>query len=445
MPQVPTFVDHRRYRQRRIKLAWGTSLVSKIATVGVQVLAVPLVYRTLGERGYAAYASVTASAGLIGILNLGIGGSLVTPIAEAAACQDQRRQAVLVQAGLAPLFLLCLLGSIAAIPIVTFVPLKVLFGKVGAEGSSDLRLAALIAVCGTLCAIPLSSVSFLRQAYQEMHISNLIGTSANLFLLSALLVAVKESASLSVFVAAFVLIPVGSSALNFGLLFLKRRFLLRREGGSTWVEGRRLLADGIRFLGASFSNVLVYQWPVYWITRSLPASTSSKYAICMQAIVLPIGFVTGLLQPLWSSTADARARSDHSWLDRQIYRYRAMIFGVGGSAFLVMLIFGERLVRLWLRKPLDLDWQIRGFLGIYIMLAIWESFQFIIALGFGRLRGATMAVFQRAIVFAIAVPILTMMGGTKLLWCGMCCSILFWTAWRLPKLLRAPQSEMSKV
>jgi O-antigen/teichoic acid export membrane protein len=440
---VKASVDHRHHRKHRIKLAWGTSLLSKAATIGVQVLAVPLVYRALGQGGYAAYAAVTASAGLIGVLNLGIGGSLVTPIAEAAARRDEPRQTVLVQAGLIPLFLLCLVGSIAVIPIVAFVPLSTLFGRVGATASSDLRIAALIAVSATLAAIPLSAVSYLRQAYQELHISNLIAAGTNLLLLAALLVAARRSTAVAVFVAVFVLIPLSANILNFGLLFGRRRFLLRLDGRAIWEHSRHLLVDGIRYLSASFSNVLVYQWPVYWIVRSLPASASSTFAICMQATILPIGFVLGLFQPLWSSTADAMARADHDWIDRQMRRGRAITIAFGCCAFLTMLLFGERLLHLWLRKPVALDWPVRGLMGAYILLATWENFHFVTALGMGRLREATMAVFQRAIGFAIAVPVLTMTGGVRALWFGMCCSILFWTAWRLPRLLHTQLATKS--
>src|SRR5208283_4166291 len=123
-------VTHRRQRQQRMVWAWSTSLLSKVVTIGVQLLAVPLVYRALGQGGYAAYAAVTAAAGLIGVLNLGMGGSLVTPIAEAAARSDEREQAMLVQAGLGPLVLVCLFGLVAVIPVVAFVPLSTLFGRV---------------------------------------------------------------------------------------------------------------------------------------------------------------------------------------------------------------------------------------------------------------------------------------------------------------------------
>lgn len=434
---VKSTVDHRHHRQKRIKLAWGTSLLSKGATIGVQVLAVPLVYHALGEGGYAAYAAVTASASLIGILNLGLGGSLVTPIAEAVARQDERRQAELVQAVLVPLALMCLLGFIVAIPLVAFLPLSTLFGRVGATGSLDLRIAALIAFTATLAAVPVSAVGFLRQAYQEMHFSYLVGAASNALLCIALVVAAKQSTSLAVFVAIFVLVPLGGNALNFVCLLRQRRFLLRRQGAIAWKDRSHLLTDGIHFLGASFTSVLVYQWPVYWMARSTPASNSSLFAICIQATVLQLGFVSGLLLPMWSPVADARARAEHHWLDIQVKRGRAVVVAVGGSALLTMLFFGERLIHLWLRKPIALGWQIRGLIGAYILLAIWESFHFIVALGFGRLREATTAVFQRSCVFALAVPLLAALGGPKAIWCGMCFSILLWTAWRLPRLLQA--------
>jgi hypothetical protein len=142
------------------------------------------------------------------------------------------------------------------------------------------------------------------------------------------------------------------------------------------------------------------------------------------------------MQPLWSSTADALAKADHLWIDGQIRRGRTLILVVGGCAFVTYLFLGERVLHLWLRKPITLDWPVRGLMGAYILLAMWEQYHFYIALGFGRLREATAAQFQRAIVFGLSVPLLTVIGGVKALWIGMCCSILLWTAWRLPRLLQ---------
>ena len=434
-PPVDPSLDARRDRINRLQLAWITSLLSTVTTVAIQLLAIPLVYRSLGESGYAAYASITAAAGVIGILNLGIGGSLVTPLAAAAAEGDEGRQAVLVQAGLAPLIALSLMGMAVVIPVVAWLPPKTLLGKAAVGSASGLHAAILIAVTVALASIPLSSIDVLRQAFQQLHISNLLGAASNVAVCLALLLAAHESTALMVFIAAFTLPPLAFKIGNWGCLLGRKRYLLRMPHRFPRRESRRLLGDGLRYVLASFSFVLVYQWPVYWIARTLPASESAPFAISMQIVLLSLSFALGFLRPVWSSTADAHARRDHAWLDGQIKKGGLTIVLASVGVLAAMLLVGQPMVRIWIRQPITLGWQTRGLIGALILLSVWEQFHFLVTLGLGQLREAAIAIFQRAFVFALVAPLLTALGGPKALLCGICCSILFWTAWRLPRLL----------
>jgi hypothetical protein len=195
---------------------------------------------------------------MLSVFNLGIGGSLVTPLTEAIAKQNKREQAVLVQAGLGPLIIACIVGAVLVIPTVALLPLSTLFGRVGATGSWDLRVAVVIAVSMTLATIPLNAVGYLRQAYQEMHLTNLIATGFNILLLIALLVAARRSKAIVVFVTIVLIIPLCNSALNFVLLMVQRPFLLRRQQRIGWGERRRFRAC-ILF---SMAGVLGSQNPV---------------------------------------------------------------------------------------------------------------------------------------------------------------------------------------
>jgi O-antigen/teichoic acid export membrane protein len=434
-PPMARRPEARRDRTNRIQLAWSTSLLSTVTTVAIQLLAIPLVYRSLDESGYAAYASITAAAGVIGVLSLGVGGSLVTPLAAAGAEGDEERQAVLVQAGLAPVIALCLIAMAVVIPIVAWLPPKTLLGKASVGSAVDLHAAILIAVTTALASIPLSTIDVLRQAFQELHVSNLLGAASNVVVCLALLLAAHDSTALVVFIAAFTLPPLAFKIGNWGCLFGRKRYLARMPNRFPRRECQRLLGDGLRYVLASFSFVLVYQWPVYWIARTLPASKSAPFAISMQIILLSISFAMGFLRPMWSSTADAHARGDHAWLDRQIKNGRVTIVLAGVGVLAAMLLVGQQMVRIWIRQPIMLGWQTRGLIGTLILLSIWEQFHFLLMLGLGQLRQVSMAIFQRAFVFALVVPLLTALGGPKALLCGICCSILFWTAWRLPRLL----------
>jgi O-antigen/teichoic acid export membrane protein len=202
-------------------------------------------------------------------------------------------------------------------------------------------------------------------------------------------------------------------------------------------ECQLLLGDGLRYVLASFSFVLVYQWPVYWIARTLPASESAPFAISMQIVLLALSFALGFLRPMWSSTADAQARGDHVWLGRQITKGRLTIALAGVGVLAGILLVGQQIIRMWIRQPIMLGWQTRGLIGAIILLSIWEQFHFLLMMGLGQLRQVSIAIFQRAFAFALVVPLLAALGGPKALLCGICCSILFWTAWRLPRLLHA--------
>ena len=252
---------------------------------------------SLGESGYAAYASITAAAGVIGVLNLGVGGSLVTPLAAAAAEGDEERQAVLVQAGLAPVIALCLAGMAVVIPLVAWLPPKTLLGKAGAGSPSDLHTAIFIAVTVALASIPLSSIDVLRQAFQQLHISNLLGAASNV---SRLPCAVARRALLRgpyglhrrLYAAA-----AGLQDRQLGMPRRSKRYLLRMPHRFPRRESQRLLGDGLRYVLASFSFVLVYQWPVYWIARTLPASESAPFAISMQIVLLRTFLRPGIPSP----------------------------------------------------------------------------------------------------------------------------------------------------
>ena len=79
----------RHQRTRRLFSAWVTSAPSKFVTLLVQVIAIPIVYRSLGPGQFAAYAAVTAVVSILNFLNLGMGGALVTPLARATADRDR--------------------------------------------------------------------------------------------------------------------------------------------------------------------------------------------------------------------------------------------------------------------------------------------------------------------------------------------------------------------
>lgn len=343
-------VGSRRSSIRTVRLAWGSLLVSKVVTFATQILAIPTAYRALGPDGFAAYAAVTAAANLVWALNLGIGGALVTPIAEAAARGDRRREAELVQAGLAPLVIISFCGAILAIPILCFLPLETLFGKAAATGLPGIRVAAVIAMTATLLTIPLSGIEALRQAYQEIHIGIAIGTVFNFVMCCGLLIAARFSTNLIVFVAVFVIPPLLTRIVSSWTLLRSRSYLLQcQDLSAVRALATSLLGDGVLYLASSYSGMLAYQWPIYWVTKHESTAISSAFAICTQIVLVPVSSIMGMIQPLWSPIADARTREDFGWLRKQLLKLSLTIVAIGSMVMLTLSIGGT----FWANSGLD--------------------------------------------------------------------------------------------
>jgi O-antigen/teichoic acid export membrane protein len=425
------------HRTRRLVSAWLTILPSKGLTLLVQVIAIPTVYRAIGPAQFAAYAAVTAAVSILGFLNLGMGGALVTPLAQAAADRNHGREQSLVAATLIPICAIAILALCIALPLLWLMPLGTLFGLAArTTPPQPLRIAVLLACVGTIGAVPLSVIDSARQAYQEMHVSNLFGTLANAVLCVGLLLTAWWAPTLPVFVAVTALSPLAVRLLNAVMLFARRPYLLApRLGSGSWPLVRSLAADGLSYMGAAaLANVLIYQWPVYYMARVRPPLESSTFAVSLQLILLALSLGISLVQPLWPAVADAVARADHAWIIRTIQRARAASLAYGACGLLAFGFMMNLILRLWLHRPIHLSPAICWLAGTYLLLAAWEYVYWPLALGLGAMRPASHLVFLRAAILAAFVPLAARYGqvGITVL---LCASVIFVTAWIYPLLL----------
>lgn len=426
----------RHQRTRRLFSAWVTSAPSKFVTLLVQVIAIPIVYRSLGPGQFAAYAAVTAVVSILNFLNLGMGGALVTPLAQAAADKDRYREASLLRSALLPVIALAIAGLAIALLLLSVLPLQTLFGLAAtATPGPALRAAAMLACIGTAVALPLSVVESVRQAYQELHVNNLLNTLSNGILCLGLLLASWLAPTLPAFVAVTAFGPLVVRVLNVALLFHRRPYLLAMRRSVSWSQARCLARDGLSYLGgAPIASVLLYQWPVYYMARARAPLESSTFAVFVQLILLTLSFGMSLALPLWGATADAVARADFAWIKKVVRRARvaALAYGICGLA-----VFGLKanyVLSLWLHRTFYLDRRLCWLGGFYVLLAMWESVHWPMALGLGAMRPASGAAFWRALAFAASVPLLISHGGAALM-ASLCTSVIATTAWYYPVLV----------
>jgi O-antigen/teichoic acid export membrane protein len=436
----------RRERTQRLYSAWITSLASKGFTLLVQLIAIPLVYRALGPGQFAAYAALASAISVMGVLNLGMGGALVTPLAQAAARNERSREARIVSSTLLPLMAIGAAAAAAALPALLLLPLPTLFGlAASATPGWELRTATIIAGMGTLTTLPLSAIESLRQAYQEVHLNNLFGAFANALICLGLLIVSWLSPTLPAFVAIVALGPPAVRVLNAALFFNSRRYLAPIHRSLCWRWTRQLAKDGSSYIGAStIGAALLYHWPVYLVARVRPPLESSTFAVFTQLIVLVLSFGMGFAQPLWGATADAVARSDRQWVDTAIRRARIVSLAYGISALMVFGLAANSILTLWLHRPFYLSREVWWLAGAYVLLAMWEFIHWPFTLGMGALRAVSEAQLGRSVLFAASVPLAILYGDLGLI-TALCASVIFTTAWYYPLLLARSRERLGLV
>ena len=429
--------DERKQRRWRIISAWLTSAPSKVFTLLVQVIAVPVVYRSLGPAQYTAFASVTALVWVINFLNLGMGGALVTPLAQAVAVRDWHREANLLQATFMPLVAIAVIALAIGFPLLSVLPLPTLFGLAAtAVPGPALRSAALIASVGTVAAVPLSAVESVRQAYQELHVNNVLNTLCNALLCFGLLVTSWLKPTLPAFVAVIVFVPLAVRILNAALLFLRRPYLLVLRPKVQWPQATSLIRDGMSYMGAAaIAGVLVYQWPVYYMGRVRPPVETSNFAVFTQLLLVTLSLSTNLALPLWGAIADACARRDYPWVTTLVRRARVCAVAYGLCGMVVFGLASNIILRFWLHKSFPTNVRLCWLAGMYVLLATWETVHWPMALGLGAIRAASAAMFWRTLAFAVSVPLVIAYGATGVI-AALCLSVAAATLWYYPLLLK---------
>jgi O-antigen/teichoic acid export membrane protein len=434
--EVDDQVDMRRQRRRRLASAWLTLVPSKAITLLVQIIAVPIVYRALGPVQFAAYAALTSVASIFGLFNLGMGGALVTPLAQAAAEREHVREASLFTSTLIPMGVIAGIGLCIMLALLWLAPLRLLFGVAAtAAPPRAMRAAAAFACVGTIAAIPLSVADSARQAYQEMHLNNLFGTLTNAILCVGLLLVAWFVPTLPAFVAVMALSPFAVRMLSAAILFVRRPYLLAPGGRGSWPLVRSLAGDGLSYMGAAvIASILLYQWPVYYMARARPPLESSAFAVYLQLILLFVSFGVSLAQPLWPAIADAVARADRAWVMGAVRRARAVSLVYGACGMLALGLMSNVLLRLWLHRRIAVQPVACWLAGTYLLLASWEVVHWPLSLGLGAMRPASQLVLLRAVVFAACVPLATRYGQAGVL-ALLCASVILITSWSCPRLL----------
>ncbi len=414
-----------------------SSALSKVGALGLQTIAIPLVYHALGQHQYALFLLVTGALATISLMQMGAGPGLTRGIAKANVAGGREEEASLFSAALRLSLLGAVTGSGALLVIVYTVQPAHLFGE--AFGGDRPEILVAMKVCAAVLAatIVLGVADSALAGYQEQVITNLFSFCGNIA--SAVLLVIVSSHHPSIMRVILILygLMACSRIASLGHLIVRRPYLLDKlfhhpVPGSYTV----LLHVGFAFWLMQAAGTIELLGGIYVMAHfSTPADTDI-FAVVFRVISLAGGAVAIFTQPLWPAITDAIARRNVDWIGRQYRRIRLTLVIYSAAVALAMATVGPLFFHSILHIETGKSSWLFVVLGIYFLCNTWTHVTYITMIGMSAIwRVVFVAWGENVIMVIISIALVPRLGATGMALGYLFASVLL-PVWLLPRLFK---------
>lgn len=423
-------------RNRAISSAVFTSLASKIGTVVLQFVSIPIAYRALGETDFGLYATIAVSIGTIILFQIGIGPALTHGISRAITAKDKLLEKQYFSTSWFLLVLLTFLGGFVAAAVLKFIPLTFFLGDKYSGLESKLLPGLWLALGIVLLEFILSHTERAREGFLQVHINNLFGAAGNV--LGAITIAVGIHFFQSI---EFLILAIfGTRALlriaNTIHLFFQRPDLLPKFQFYQKPLAREMLSDGFAFtISQSLTGIIELNGCGLLVARFGGPIAVGNFQILMQLSTLMLGVIIMFTTPTWPAVVDAFTRRDFDWVKRVTTRLWLLVGGYCGAALIGLPLLGTFILPLIFGSGFEVTWQVLLAFAVYFAASSWGHTNNALLIGVGLVKKAAVFSLLETSLLLIPAAIGIYFYGLPGLFGGMALAMIAVTGWLFPIML----------
>lgn len=403
--------ERERARHSRIRSAVVASAAARGVTLATVLLAVPLGLGYLGPERYGLWVTITTLALAFTFVDLGLGHSLVTEIAQAVGRED----AALVRRYVSSAMFVSALGAAVVSTLFLaagdYIPWARLYNVSDPVAVVEARPASLVAVTLLLLGVPLGLVQRVQAGHQRGFENGVWQAAGNALGLLGMLLAIRMELGLPWLVAAFSGLPLVAFALQSALVFGRRHPQLCPEWRSvSRSAASTLLRSGLGFFVIQVSGALALSSDNLIAAQILGAASVAEYSVAQRLFNVPALIVTTMLMPLWPAYGEAVARGDHGWVRRAFLVSLVAAGLVAALPASMFVIWGQKLIQLWVGSSIHPSLFLLSGLGVWTSLQALGNAVAVLLNGTGVIR------FQVVSAIALAISGVALKCGFGLLW-----------------------------
>lgn len=423
-------------RNRAITSAVFTSLASKVGTVILQFVSIPIAYRALGEEMFGLYATIAVSIGTLILFQIGIGPALTHGISRALTAKDKLLEKQYFSTSWFLLVVLTLIGGFVAAAVLTFIPLTFFLGDKYSGFESQLLSGLWLALGIILLELILSQTERAREGFLQVHINNLFGAVGNVLGAITIAIGIHYFKTIEFLILAI----FGTRALvrvaNTIHLFWQRPDLLPKLHYFEKPLAREMLSDGFAFtISQSLTGIIELNGCGLLVARFGGPVAVGHFQILMQLSTLMLGVIIMFTTPTWPAVVDAFTRRDFPWVKSATKRLWMLVGGYCGAALVGLPLVGTIILPLIFGADFQVTWQLLLAFAIYFAASSWGHTNNALLIGVGLVKRAAVFSLLETSLLLLPAALGIYFFGLPGLFAGMALAMIAITGWLFPLML----------
>ena len=329
-----------------IKTAWS-GLATKIISVSVSFLMVPLALHYLGKEQYGLWVAVSSLVAMLGFMDGGAGNAVINLVAQASG-EKNTDLVKIVSTAFFSLMALALFSSVLFLAVFPYVAWSKLLGVSELSSLSDLNSVVIIVGLFFFVSMFITLVGKIQRGLQEGNLDNFWNAIAAVLSLLLVYIAIKKDAGLVGFVIAFLTGPLlAYLASNIFYLLFQRSDLRPQFSKIDASVAKKLFRVGGMFFVLQISCSIQGQADNVIIANILGAKAVASYAICMKLFLIAPMILSLLYTPLWPAYREAFISGDIQWVKRIFFKSIRWSLLVSIPSAIILFLAGPKIIEIW--------------------------------------------------------------------------------------------------
>lgn len=377
------------------------SIGIKFLQMTAGIIYLPLVLSFVDKSTLGLVMTITSIVSWLQIGDIGIGNGFKNKFNQAISTGNKEKARSITSTAYLSLFSIILLISFIAIFIEGFINWNSFF-KIDTN-PGNLLLGIRFATFAFLMTFGLKLINKIIQAHQLSFLNNILELIMKVFTMAIIFIAIRlTTGSFLKYIVISQSVPVIAFTV-FSIILFNSKFKYYKPSIKyfEFSEIKNIMSLGFKFFFVQIAALILFTTDNIIITRLFSTADVTVYNVIRKYYMNIWTFFTFLSVPLWPAYTKAYAKKDFNWIKRITKKILKISFILSGI-IIIMLLFYQPIIRLWLRGKIEVPLLLAIFMALaQIIMLITSPFVNFIN-GAGKLK---LSLRLAPIVIIINIPL----------------------------------------